>query len=215
MDNLARKLDDDSFMQEAGTVVTRKAGALEVRTPSGTYQARRAVSCLVAPEEGDQVLVALTQAGRCYVLAVLERDSADVEVATEGDLTIRLPKGRFQLLTQLGAKLVSAKDLTFTSSRFNLHALDGNLVLGRLTYVGRYVRSEIERIKSLAGTMDTVLERLSLRAKRSYRTVEGLDQLRAGQIQHRAEKNCSLHGENAVVTADELVKVDGEQIHLG
>ncbi|MBW2454888.1 MAG: DUF3540 domain-containing protein, partial [Deltaproteobacteria bacterium] len=35
------------------------------------------------------------------------------------------------------------------------------------------------------------------------------------QIQHRAEKNYSLHGENALVTADELVKVDGEQIHLG
>jgi len=215
MDNLARKLDDDTVHQATGTVVKQQAGRLEVRCSSGTYPARRAVSCLVAPEEGDQVLVALTGAGGCYVLAVLDRESEAVELTAEGDLTIRLPRGRFRLLSQLGAKLVSAKELTVVSHRFNLNALDGNVALGRLTYVGRYLRSEIERIKSLAGTVDSVLERLSLRAERSYRTVTGLDQLRAGQIHHRAEQNCSLHGENSLVTAEELVKVDGEQIHLG
>ena len=215
MDNLARKLDDDSWAQEVGTLLGHQGDRLEVRSKSGTFSARRAVSCLVAPEVGDEVLVALAPAGRCYVLAVLERQSPDVEIVADGDLTIRLPKGRFRLLSQLGAKLVSARDLSFVSSRFAINALDGNLAFGRLSYVGRFVRSEIEKITSLAGTIDTVLERCSLKAQRSYRNVAGLDQLKAGQVDHRAEKNYRLHGKNALVTAEELVKIDGEQIHLG
>jgi Protein of unknown function (DUF3540) len=50
---------------------------------------------------------------------------------------------------------------------------------------------------------------------RSLRTVEAMDQLRAGQIDHVAQGTLNLHGENAVVTAEELVKLDGEQIHVG
>ena len=49
--------------------------------------------------------------------------------------------------------------------------------------------------------------------KRSYRAVEETDQLRAGQIDYVAKETLSLHGENALLTAEELVKVDGEQIH--
>ena len=64
-------------------------------------------------------------------------------------------------------------------------------------------------------TLDSVLDRFSQRVKRSYRTVEETDQLKAERIDYTASSTMSLHGENALVTAEQLVKVDGEQIHLG
>ena len=47
------------------------------------------------------------------------------------------------------------------------------------------------------------------------RVVEECDYLRSGEVDYRADKNMSLRGDNTMVTAKELVKVDGGQIHLG
>jgi len=57
--------------------------------------------------------------------------------------------------------------------------------------------------------------RFSQRVKNAYRRVEGMDQLRAQHIDHAADKTMSLRGENTLMTAKQLVKVDGEQIHMG
>ncbi len=216
MDNLARKLDNE-VLQQSGTVVRHEATVFEVRTDSGDYQAKRAVSCLVQPELGDVVLLATFADGTSYVLAVLERDDADgaTNIAVDGDLQIRVPRGSFGVAAQEDVNLVSAKELSMVSGRFNVNAVDGNVVLQRLTYVGRFVRSEVEKLKLFAGALDSVLERFSQKVKRSYRTVEEFDQLRAERVDYTAKKTMSLHGKNTLMTAQELVKVDGEQIHLG
>ncbi len=45
--------------------------------------------------------------------------------------------------------------------------------------------------------------------------MEELDQVKAEHIDYAASASMSLHAQNALVTAEELVKVDGEQIHVG
>jgi hypothetical protein len=67
----------------------------------------------------------------------------------------------------------------------------------------------------VADSCDSVFDRLLQRVKRSYRFVEEHDQVRAAQIDYVAQNNASLRGENTLITAKDLVKVDGEQIHLG
>jgi hypothetical protein len=42
-----------------------------------------------------------------------------------------------------------------------------------------------------------------------------MDQLRAKRVDYTAEKSMHLHGENTLMTADSLVKLDGEHIHMG
>jgi len=51
--------------------------------------------------------------------------------------------------------------------------------------------------------------------KRSFRTVEDIDQLKAKKIDYAAETTMALRAEHAVVHAEELVKVDGKQIQMG
>jgi len=62
---------------------------------------------------------------------------------------------------------------------------------------------------------DSVVERLSQRVRRSYRKVEELEQVHAQQLDYVATKNVSVRGHNTLLTAEELVKLDGEQVHLG
>jgi hypothetical protein len=217
MRQLARKREQEVAFQEAGTVVEALEGnALTVRTASGTYSARRAFSCLVEPMVGDVVLLSGLPGGACYVLAVLERESeAPARLVTEGDLEVRLTKGRFVVAAQEGVDLVSAQDVSVTAGGIRVNAAEGNMVVRQLSVLGSFVRAEFDRIKVLAESCDSVLDRMIQRVKRSYRFVEEHDQVRAAQIDYAAQNNASLRGGNTLITAKDLVKVDGEQIHLG
>jgi len=62
---------------------------------------------------------------------------------------------------------------------------------------------------------DAVFERIAHKSRWSYREVEEMDQVRSGQIDYRSAKNLNLRGKHALITAEELVKIDGDQIHLG
>jgi hypothetical protein len=62
---------------------------------------------------------------------------------------------------------------------------------------------------------DSLFERVSQRVKRSFRTVEDIDQLKAKKIDYAAESTLALRAEHAVVHGEELIKVDGKQIQLG
>jgi hypothetical protein len=216
MKNLARKLDQRDIVQETGSVVRTDGGALVVRAGSGHYEARRAASCLLEPQPGDVVLIAVLPSGLCYVLAVLDREQgAAARVALEGDLEIKLARGRLRVAAQEGVDVASAKEISLLSGGLRVHASEGSVVVQRLSMLGGLIQAEVEKVKVLAGSIDSVLDRISQRVKRAYRTVEEMDQLRAERVDYVAKKSMRLHGENTVMTAEELVKIDGEQIHLG
>ncbi|MSP25286.1 MAG: DUF3540 domain-containing protein [Myxococcales bacterium] len=229
MNNLARELDH-AVTQEFGTVLRVGGDEVFVRAGSGDHRARRAASCLVCPSEGDLVLLATNAQGHGFVLAVLERDQAeptrlvvdgDMQLAPTGKLTLAAggdmqlaPTGKLTLAAG-GVELVAREALKVLAGSVELKAIAGNVVLERISLIGRYLESDFERVKSFAKSCDSVLERFSQRVKRSYRTIEESDHVRAGQIDYVARRTMNLHGENAVVTAAELVKVDGAQIHVG
>jgi hypothetical protein len=225
MNNTVRKLRNDvvtrsvpeQVTQETGRVLAVQGdGALRVRTSSGDHDARRAVSCLVAAEVDDLVLVAVTPREGAFLLAVLDRDlGATTTLAVAGDLHVQAPDGRITFAANEGVDLLSAGEVNVTSSAVRVSAAEGHVVVQGLSFVGEVVRAEVEKLKLVAKSFDSVLERFTQKVQRSYRTVTETDQLRAERIDYTADKTMSLHAEHALVSADDLVKVDSEQIHLG
>lgn len=225
MSNAVRKIQGDvvsrpalpQVSQETGRVLAIQGdGSLHVRAASGDHDARRAVSCLVTAEVGDVVLLARTPFEGTFVLAVLSReDEAPTTLAVPGDLAVRVPDGRLTLAASAGVELLSAREVSVTSGAVRVHAVEGSVVLQGLSFLGDVVRAEIDRVKLVAQTFDSAVERLSQKVQRSYRTITETDQLRAERIDYKADKVMSLHAEHALISADELVKVDAEQIHLG
>ena len=67
----------------------------------------------------------------------------------------------------------------------------------------------------LAQEIDSIATRVSQKAKRAFRFIEEIDQTRAGAVDIRAQRMLGLRGENAVISARVLAKLDGEQIHIG
>ena len=175
---------------------------LLLETELGAVKARRAVSCLVEPIAGDSVLYAALTEGECFVLAVLERAApCETTLSVEGDLRVRLPSGRLSLAAQDGIALVSGKDVDVAAPELTVHAGAAKVGLDRLTYLGTLVES--------------VIDRLFQRARHAHRQVEERDEVRAGTIDYGARENVTLRGENTLVTAEDLVKIDAKQIIVG
>lgn len=210
----AKKLARSEPRLEAGQV-ERIGETIEVRFSTGVYGARRAKSCLVAPEVGDRVLCAI-EPETSYILAVLEgREGAATRLVGDGDLHIQAKGGRVGLCGSDGVDVASGGDVSISGAEVNLRAQKGSVAVEELGFVGRLLRADIAKVALLAQEVDSVLTRLSTRAKRIFRFVEEIDQTRAGTVDLRAQELLAMRGENTLISARVLAKVDGEQIHLG
>lgn len=201
--------------QDSGTVLRVDDGVV-VRGASGEFRCRRAVSCVVDPRADDLVLFASLASGERYVLAVLERPGDPSAVWTAaGPLTLAAPEGGVTVAARDGVDVVTPSAVRVTTDAVSLTAREGEVSVRALTYVGSAVVAGLDDLKLAAQRIDTVADRLSQKLKRAYRSVSEIDQLRAEQGDWSFRKTLGLHAANVVATAKDLVKVDGDQIHLG
>ena len=195
--DLGRRPSPDEAPTLAYGTVAEVAPSLAVDLASRTVPARRAKSCLVAPEHGDRVLCSVDGA-TVFVLAVLE-GSRDTTLVSDGRLTVQA-NGALELVSEtLKIKATSA-----------VAAIEELRVFGReldASYGGK-VTLMAERVEARATT-------LLQRAKQVFRFVEGLDQTRAGAVDVRAESLAAIRGETTIMAARVLAKLDGEQVKIG
>ena len=213
MKNAAAKLEEPQVFQAMGTVVRVEGPTFVVRSREGDLRCRRAVSCLVEPLLHDYVLVG-GQGQASYVLSVLERESRDAQLSCEGDLTVKVAS-RFAVVASEGVDLVTPKHLNLTAAEVGVQASRAKLIASEILAIGSEVVGELANVKLKGTFLDKVFERVTERVQRSFRRVEEIDQLKAKQMDYLAEETLCLRSENMVAVAQELVKVDGEQIHFG
>jgi hypothetical protein len=216
MSSAARKIEPKVVYQEFGEVLGVAGQTVTVRGALSDVCARRAASCLVAPRVGDRVLVVVEEAGDAFVLAVLERNSeGPTTIETDGDLALRTTSGKVTIAAQEGVDVVSPSPVKIAAGEVSVTAALGRLRVEALEVLGRAVQAEFGKVKVLATSIDSVLERYTQRARLSKRTVEELDQVHAGHIDYAAAGNAHLRGENAIVSAEDLVKMNADQVHIG
>jgi hypothetical protein len=203
-------------LQRVGMVQATPPGGLTLRFDDGeTCEAVRAVSCLVAPEVGDVVLVVASARG-VYVLAVLERPSPSaVRVEVDGDLELRAAGGAMRLRATRGVELTSAESVRAVAPRVEAVAVEAAVSAQRIAVAGDALEATLATAHAVVGEIDLRAMKLVSRARWSLRHVEETDHLRAGRIDHSAETILRMRAKNALVQVTSLVKVDGAQIQLG
>jgi Protein of unknown function (DUF3540) len=215
MTNLAIQPKLVTVFQQYGVVVAVRE-KFTVQTDSARYQALCAPSCLLQPEVGDKVLLVTDTEGDDYVLAVLVRaEASGARVNLPADTDMQTQGGTLKISGCDGLALQSAHQVSVLAPQLQVSALQGDVTIHHLSIVGEAWRSCIDTVKTVGRSFDSVLERCHARVSRSYRQVEELDQVKAGQIDYQADTSLQLHGKYALVTAQELVKMDADQIHLG
>jgi hypothetical protein len=216
MENLAINPSAAKAVQEFGTVVAQQGSCFDVETPSGLFRLKRAFSCVVAPEVGDRVLVVRSPLEGGFILSVLKREpGAKATLAFEADVDIITRKGKLGMVSPQGVAVASHKEIHLLASKIGMSAAEGDIRIGKLSVLGEACDISLKTVKFLARTCESVLERFMGRAKRSYRIIEDMDQVKAGTIHHTAEKALMLRGTFAQMTAKDDVHIDAERIHVG
>src|SRR5271154_5518968 len=112
---VAKKLASSETYLETGTVERILSETFDVRRGTASCHARRAKSCLVAPEVGDTVLFTAGPEGT-FVLAVLRgAEGAPTRIAAAGDLHVEAHGGRVTVSSPEGVDLVSGGSVSMTS----------------------------------------------------------------------------------------------------
>lgn len=201
-----------------GDVLSTDLPTLSVRTSVGVMTVRRAASCLLVPEPGDKVLVSGASAGECYVIAVLERAASACTLQRlhlSGDTCLSVEGGSLQLISERRIEMKSGDTVSLDAPKLEARASRARFIIGELACIGRSWSATLGKLGLIGEALEIVAERVSQRLTHSVREVEQIDQVRSGQIDYRASGTTSLRGQNTLVTATELVKLDGDQIHLG
>lgn len=216
MSNVARKRIQAEASHETATVALVSGADIVVHTARGERRARRAASCLVAPAVGDEVALVVTGDARVFVVAVLVRaEEGPVELAVEGDLSISARDGAVRIDAERGVEVRTGGVMSLLSKTLKMSASEGTFALSRLTVLASSVLAHSDGVRLAARAVETFCEHVAQSAKVWQRTVDELDVLRAGRVDHRAEKELCIRAENYLVAARNLAKVDAEQIHIG
>jgi len=184
------------------------SGRAIVHTEVDELQARKAASCLLEPVAGDRVLVSGPAPDSVWIIAVLERQGPQPSrLVFDGDVEIQAHKGDLRLKSERSLKL--------ESTRLMLRAREGTALIDRFTWFGDKVSAALRRVAATVNLFEIFAERTTLFSKHSLRSIEEVDQVRSGVIDYQSEQTLSLRGREVLATAEELVKVDGGQIHMG
>jgi len=213
-----------------GTVCGRVGAWLFVRSSEGEQRAQVAPSCLLAPQDGDVVLLCLTpdmpvavpREGAMSVLPCRQHMLAVLSRAEPAQATLQLPGGA-RLVTQEGSLRIEGRQIAIAASaglhaqtpQLTLEAARGDLRFGHANASAGSFTGVIGEMQLFARNLSAQVGRLVQKARSSFRTVEELDDLRAGRTRWEVEGHAQLHARQATLLAEGSVKIDGQRIDLG
>lgn len=188
-------------------------------TPLGALSCRLAASCLLRPEAGDLALVALPGEGKAvaYVLAVLERGEAASQARLDlpSGALISAPGGQVQIEAGQGISLSTPAELSASAGSMAFASGSVRWLADAFSFVGKALEFITQRFTETATERDTQAGTWTQRLGDSFRHVDEMDETQAGMVRTLAKDTALLHGRVTYVQAEEFVKVDGQEVHLG
>ena len=207
MRELAPKPESLAPVMEYGLVESRDGIVFAVATENGLYTAHRAKSCLLAPEKDDTVLLCTDALGNCFILAVLTGEKESGTLDFQGDLRIQVTGGDLALTAENQLSCDSK------SLKVNAHEADANI--GALSLLAGAVRAQCRALGLVAENLEQSARSLTQRLGSMFRSVEEHAEVQAGSARYIVDDTLAVHTRNTVHLAEEDVKIDAEQIHLG
>lgn len=173
-------------------------GSLMVESEGRGWHCRRAASCVIAPQAGDTALIACVD-NQLWLLAVLERaNPQSAELSVPGDLHIR-----------------SAGELTLSGEALRVSAQQGDCHISEMKYSGDKLSAWVSLSRIVGKRAESVWQTVTQISHNLLRTTRQTEQVRAGQLDMKAEDYARLHAHNTLITSKAITKVDSEQIHMG
>ncbi len=195
-----------------GTVQGGGEDSLLVLGRAGLIRATRAESCLLTPEKGDTVLMALLDDGSAWVLAVLQRKG-------KGACTIAFPEKSTLSAPSL---TVSSTETRISASSFSLQGED-ILIEGKslglsarvVQFCGAVLIQGFSVVRTLCRSLSEQIFRRTGHYGSLEEKVEELSRHEAGRVRLSSDTSFRMRAENADLRAEKQMDIDATQIKVG
>jgi hypothetical protein len=182
-----------------------------VETDRGLMAMRRAASCLLVFDAGDLVWWCADVSGDrtlAYVVQVLERRDPCTAAVLDlpADTTLRCERGTLR---------VEAPSIALEAQTLSLRATRATLLLEAAELIGGCWQAVIGALRHTGSALSSVVDSVTVIAKRQQRFTEGSDLIQAGTLDLRAATLASVTAEHVLVQGERLVKTRAAQIHMG
>jgi len=179
---------------------------------------RRAASCLLDPEAGDIILAVVSAENEpSFILSILERMDADTAttLTLAPDAVIRAEGGRLSVRSRTAIDINCIGGVSLSAERFDISASEGNWLIRSLSIMGNNLDSVWKDIRNTASSIRTVCTTSLQYLGDSFRHVKNLDESSAENIRLMASDTLQHNAKFINTTAVEVVKIDGQEVHLG
>jgi hypothetical protein len=196
------------------TVLERNDYLHYVEHADSIVAARRALGCLVEPEQGDTVLISI-QNNQAFILSVLSRSTvSDTTISVPGNLHMQATEGSIDLQSK-SIELNAADSTHISSSKISLDALQADINISRLSYWGTIAECYCEKFKLMGEAMESFFKRVFHHAEHAQRHIDQTELVRCKNLNYEADNMLQLRGKIAHISAPEDIHVHGERVHLG
>ena len=203
---------------ENGRVISQNSAGFWVAPPTGRILAQKAVSCLITPLPGDYVLMSSDTTGAWYILAVLTRDENEnttTDLEFTGPVNLKIKKAGLTVESEGEISLASGIGLSLVQPRISLEAEEGQAAIGRMSFLGRTLKTKIGLIESVAENVEQVFARLTQKMVDHFRYVNRHEEVQTNTTRYLVEDTLTIQARQAEYTAEEMIKINAEQIHMG
>ncbi|WP_208948515.1 DUF3540 domain-containing protein [Segnochrobactrum spirostomi] len=183
---------------EVARVVSAGPSGLRLAIGDEEIDARAAVSCLVAPQAGDHVLV-YRWPGGAHVLAVLDRPLAGpITLSTETDLVLEAPQ----------VKLAGRDGVTIQTNSLRM-------IADRVSTVTRLLSTFAKRLRLSADVREDLAQDITQKFGSRTTHVDTTDVERMGTLSTTVDQTLNVGAGIAVVTAKGDLRFDGARVSVG
>lgn len=216
MNNLAHKLQPRPEL-DYGHVLAENDDGYLVLVGETSATAWPSASCLLRPCVGDEVLLSMDASGRCFILSVLVRadESAENKLDFQGPVTMHVAQGSLHVLAEENVTLSAGEQYGCMARKVSVLADEAEMRVERTSFLGKVLQANVQATQFVANTLETTARRLTQRLRDIFCYVEDQSEFQAKNARHLVEETLTMQAKNAFHTADEIIKVDGEQVHLG
>lgn len=190
----------------------------EVALDGEIRPALRTTGCGVDPRPGDRVVLFFSESEVPLILGIVEEAAS----AQPSPRTMRFPEGLIMDVSGRPFSVRSSEGIEVDTPEMNL--LTGRLrgtfseceiVSRKMTITGEILSFVGEKIREVARSIERVSEWFHDRAHGSIREIDTLDRHVSGETMIESESIVSIQSKTALISTEELVKIDSDQIHLG
>jgi Protein of unknown function (DUF3540) len=224
--------------------MARRSAAARARGPV-TMEEPRENPTIALPDGGTAELrgEALEIRDREGCLLVRYADGMAEISAPRGDLRLSAPSGRVVLQSGLDVAIEAGRDVVqaagrsitlsaaarerdpqvrldhtgaeIKADRLNVQAESSRAVVGKVTLLAHAIATTADRIAVNAGDYERMAERVTERAKDSFREIVDLAEERVGRVRALVRGVYSLSSRRTVMTSTDDTSIDGSRILLG